>query len=236
MKKFVIIMFFVFLMIMLIAFNFILLDNQYKNQDLRKLENDIIEFNSNKASYQRQIDDLTDEKSTLEEENNTYKNQLNEAKTEVAGIIAEKEALQKVLDHKLNIFDKIKVSVEPSLFEDIVSEFIGYIQEEDYINAHNLIYTIKGDKSITLDKMKSKFNYKNGLYSINSFDIVLSDDKENIKGEIKFKLSVSVSYSKRENNENKDVKRDLICFITFDFDDFDSNWLIKEIEFVFAEE
>jgi predicted nucleic acid-binding Zn-ribbon protein len=141
MKKFVIIMFFVFLMIMLIAFNFILLDNQYKNQDLRKLENDIIEFNSNKASYQRQIDDLTDEKSTLEEENNTYKNQLNEAKTEVAGIIAEKEALQKVLDHKLNIFDKIKVSVEPSLFEDIVSEFIGYIQEEDYINAHNLIYT-----------------------------------------------------------------------------------------------
>ena len=228
-------MVFTFLIIILIAFNYILLDNQNKNKNIIRLEENKIDNSSSLTALQRENDRFITMNESLIREAANYIATIEELNGNIALLNIEREEIQDNLEHKLNILDKIKVNIEPTLFENIAKEFLSYIETGDFLAAHNLIYSSKGVKSLSLEKVKSYFNYKNGVYVVNGIEIVLGDDIENILGEIKFKMSISVLYLKRENNKNKDVVKELSYYLTYDFDDFDSNWLIKNIKVLFQE-
>ena len=197
MKKLVLIMVFVLLMALFIAFNYLLWDRESKINDLKSLAD-------TNDSYSVSISEKNREIKRLENENNQYL-------TEISSLEKEKEQLsQKNLKlesdktseaqktrHKIDIINILKQNVDVKLFEDPVRKWVDAVDTGNYDEAYRLEYENASlqNKQVSLEDYTNTL--KNNVKSIKIKEIILDKDTGKADGEISLAVTLEVRLTEK---------------------------------------
>ena len=167
MKKFVLVMICALLMVIFIAFNYLLWDRENKEKDIQTLE-------TSNASNDASITALGREIKLLEDENRTLKTRLDDLDKTYKTLLASKNQLEQgkvkdsqLMEHQNAIIDSLKRNVDIKLLEAPVKKWIEAVDAGDY------------DKAYTFQN--KSFNDKMGFTSNFDFAAAFRSEVKNIK-------------------------------------------------------
>lgn len=140
MKKFILVMVFVLLTALFIAFNYLLWDRESKVTELKNLEYEQASYNADINARKREIDALEDEAGRLQDQYEKLEmenNRLNEEKNELnADWIKSRETLQERIDF-INV---LKQHADINVLSEPVVKWAGAVNQGNYEEAYGLEY------------------------------------------------------------------------------------------------
>lgn len=152
MKKFILVMVFVLLTALFIAFNYLLWDRESKVAQLKSLEND-------KASYYASINAQKRETDALEEEVGILKEQLEQMETEKDRLIEEKNELntdwfktREILQERIDFINVLKQHADINVLAEPIAKWVQAVNEGNYKEAYDLEYegVAEQDRAVSL--------------------------------------------------------------------------------------
>lgn len=140
MKKFILVMVFVLLAALFIAFNYLLWDRESKVAELKNLEYEQVSYNADINARKREIDVLEEEVSSLQDKYEKLEmenNRLNEEKNQLnADWISSRETLQERVDF-INV---LKQHTEIKALSEPVLKWAEAVNQGNYEEAYSLEY------------------------------------------------------------------------------------------------
>lgn len=140
MKKFILVMVFVLLTALFIAFNYLLWDRESKVAQLKSLEND-------KASYYASINAQKRETDALEEEVGILQDQLKQMETENNRLNEDKNELntdwiktRETLQERIDFINVLKQHADINVLSDPIVKWAQAVNESNYKEAYDLEY------------------------------------------------------------------------------------------------
>ena len=201
MKKLVLIMVFVLLMALFIAFNYLLWDRESMRNDLKNLEYTNL---SNSADISAQNRDIK----RLENEANQYVADISELEKDKE--LLEKRNLELESDiaqesqrtrHKIDIINILKENVDIKLFEAPVKKWADAVDTGNYGEAYRLEY----EKASLLNKQTSLEDYtnvfKNNIKSLKIKEVLLDKDVGKADGEIALTVTLEVKLTEKPEQD-----------------------------------
>ncbi len=233
MKKFIIVIIFVFLIAILISFNYLLWDRerQLENyQDLSNAKNLSIDTLGEKIDnldklnkeLNSKIDTLTSDNSGLNDKISNLENENQQIKQEIAS----KNQLINLLKGNLNM--------EP--FESVIKKWVEAVNSKNYQNALTLISKNSKDEILNNEE-DFKVTCQNEIKAIRfkSSKLFTEVSDEEHLGKIQFKVILEVD-KPEVTEQNKDNVSDLLYksgenvkYITMEFDAEAKEWRILEL-------
>ncbi len=233
MKKFIIVIIFVFLIAILISFNYLLWDRerQLENyQDLSNAKNLSIDTLGEKIDnldklnkeLNSKIDTLTSDNSGLNDKISNLENENQQIKQEIAS----KNQLINLLKGNLNM--------EP--FESVIKKWVEAVNSKNYQNALTLISKNSKDEILNNEE-DFKVTCQNEIKAIRfkSSKLFTEVSDEEHLGKIQFKVILEVD-KPEVTEQNKDNVSDLLYksgenvkYITMEFDGEAKEWRILEL-------
>lgn len=233
MKKFIIVIIFVFLIAILISFNYLLWDRerQLENyQDLSNAKNLSIDTLGEKIDnldklnkeLNSKIDTLTSDNSGLNDKISNLENENQQIKQEIAS----KNQLINLLKGNLNM--------EP--FESVIKKWVEAVNSKNYQNALTLISKSSKDEILNNEE-DFKVTCQNEIKAIRfkSSKLFTEVSDEEHLGKIQFKVILEVD-KPEVTEQNKDNVSDLLYksgenvkYITMEFDGEAKEWRILEL-------
>ncbi len=140
MKKFILVMVFVLLTALFIAFNYLLWDRESKVAQLKSLESDKASYYASINAQKRETDALEEEVGVLKdqlEQMETEKNRLNEEKNELnADWIKTRETLQE----RINFINILKQHSDINVLSEPLVKWAQAVNEGNFKEAYDLEY------------------------------------------------------------------------------------------------
>ncbi len=233
MKKFIIVIIFVFLIAILISFNYLLWDREkqlenYQNlSDAKNLSIDTLgeKINnldkSNKELSQR-VDSLIDENNTLKEN--------------ISSLSGENVTVKQEVYAKNQLIAALKSNLNPEPFEAVIKNWVEAVNSKNYQNAQALI-SKNSQNEILMNKDKFTSSYKSEVKAMrlksSKLFTKLSDD-EHI-GRIQFDVVLEVDKPDETGKNDSDIpqalykKGDNEKYFTMVLDQETNEWRISEI-------
>ncbi len=201
MKKLVLIMVFVLLMALFIAFNYLLWDRESKVNELKSLE-------YNNASYLADITSQSRDIKRLENENNEYISDISKLEKEKEQLAQKNLQLESDKNqetgktgHKIDIINILKQSVDIKLFGAVVEKWVEAVSTGNYPEAYRLEY----DKASLQSKQPSLEDYTNALKSnvksIKLKELILEKEQGKAEGEIILKAALEVKLTEKPEQD-----------------------------------
>lgn len=234
MKKFIIVIVFVFLIAILISFNYLLWDRERQMesyQNMSQSNNLTIETLSEKmATLDKLNKELNTELKNIIDENNTIKDNLTVSNKE-------KAELQKEVEIRNNLILTLKESMNSSSMNTVIKKWTEAINSKNYENAKTFVSKNSLDKILLGDAEDLKEIYQKELKEIKLKTsepyIKLKDDEhikkiqlrvvfEVVKPELATGIQEQVSDSNFKSGNNEK-------YITLELDPNTKEWLILEI-------
>lgn len=234
MKKFIIVIVFVFLIAILISFNYLLWDREKQMasfQNISDSNNLTIETLSEKMNnldklnkeLSKKIDTLTNDNASIRE----YSSMINTENIDLKKEIVSKDELILIL----------KKTIDVAPMDAVIKKWTEDVNSKNYEGAHALISKNSKDETINDDK-KFKEVYQSELKAIklktSELFIGLLDDEH--LGKIQFKVVFEV-VKPDITNDNKDKipqkhfkSGDNEKYITVELNSYTNEWLILEIK------
>jgi len=232
MKKLALVMVSALIIIVFIAFNYLLWENENKEKDIENLKYLNINSNSRINAFEREIKILEDEikqlKSSLEIAEETNKNLLDEK----ARLEVETQKYDKLLENKIELINALKQQVDVKLLEAPVREWIDSLNKGDYETAYELLSRQIANQYGKLSFSEFKNNYENSIKEIKleSINLLTDDVSDDIKGSIVFDIVVNVIISDNANKNPDGFKEGQNRrFVTIDYDKGNKKWVITGI-------
>jgi len=232
MKKLALVMVSALIIIVFIAFNYLLWENENKEKDIENLKYLNINSNSRINAFEREIKILEDEikqlKSSLEIAEETNKNLLDEK----ARLEFETQKYDKLLENKIELINALKQQVDVKLLEAPVREWIDSLNKGDYETAYELLSRQIANQYGKLSFSEFKNNYENSIKEIKleSINLLTDDVSDDIKGSIVFDIVVNVIISDNANKNPDGFKEGQNRrFVTIDYDKGNKKWVITGI-------
>ncbi len=234
MKKFIIVIVFVFLIAILISFNYLLWDRERQMesyQNMSQSNNLTIETLSEKmATLDKLNKELNTKLETIIDENKTIKDNLTVSNKE-------KAELQKEVEIRNNLIFALKESINSSPMNTVIKKWTEAINSKNYENAKTFISKNSQDKILLGDAEELKEIYQKEIKEIKLKTLEpytkLKDDEhiKKIQLRVAFEVvkpetatgiqeQVSDSNFKSGNNEK---------YITFELEPNTKEWLILEM-------
>lgn len=204
MKKLVLVMVFVLMIALFIAFNYLLWDRESKTDDIKRLENTNSSFSSNINAQNRDIKRLENDNNQIlndiiklekEKEQTSQKNQQLES---------EKTANAQITEHKIDLINILKQNVDIKLFEAPIKIWVDAVDAGDYKEAYQLEFkrVELQTKQVSLEDYSN--NLRNNVKSIRISEISLDPDAGKAEGEIW--LAVTLEVKVKENAEQDSAR------------------------------
>ncbi len=152
MKKFILVMVFVLLTALFIAFNYLLWDRENKVAQLKSLENDKASYYASINAQKRETDALEEELSVLNDQlkqMESENNRLNEDRNELqADWIKTKETLQE----RINFINILKQHSDINVLSEPIVKWAQAVNEGNFKEAYDLEYegVAEQDRTVSL--------------------------------------------------------------------------------------
>lgn len=229
MKKLVLVMVSALIIIIFIAFNYLLWDSENKEKDIENLKYLNINNNSRINAYERDI-------KTLEEEVKQYKALLEKADSENKSLLDEKLQLEneklkqeELYEQKLELINILKQQVDLKPLEEPIIKWLEAIDSGDYDIAYKLLKRQRANQYSAPSLEEFKKNYKNSIngMSLKSTKLAVDDVPDEMKGLIVFEVLIDVSMVETaEKNSDGFEAGENKRFITVDYDKENKTWVI----------
>jgi len=232
MKKLTLVMVSALIIIVFIAFNYLLWDSENKEKDIENLKYLNISNNSRINAYEREIKNLEDEikqlKSSLEMTDEANKNLLDEKER----LEVETEEYDRLLEKKIELINILKRQVDPQLLEAPVREWIESLNEGDYETAYELLSRQIENQYKELSLSEFKSNYENSIkeMKLESIKLLTENVSDDIKGSIVFDVIIDVVITDNADKIPDGLKEGQNRrFVTIDYDIENEKWVIAGI-------
>jgi len=232
MKKLTLVMVSALIIIVFIAFNYLLWDSENKEKDIENLRYLNISNNSRINAYEREIKNLEDEikqlKSSLEMADETNKNLLDEMQR----LEVETEEYGRLLEEKIELINILKQQVDLQLLETPVREWIESLNKGDYETAYELLSRQIANQYRRLSFSEFKSNYENSIkeMKLESIKLLTDNVSDDIKGSIVFDIVINVIITDDAGEIPDGFKEGQNRrFVTIDYDRENEKWVIAGI-------
>lgn len=159
MKKFILVMVFVLLTALFIAFNYLLWDRESKITELKNLEQEKASLNTSINAQKREIN-------ILEQEIGGLRDQLTQMEDETSRLIDEKNVLnsdlkkaKETLQGRIDFINVLKQHVDINTFSEPVTKWVEAVNQGNYEEAYDMEYEGVDiqDRSISLIAYAEQF-------------------------------------------------------------------------------
>jgi len=153
MKKFILVMVFVFISALFIAFNYLLWDRESKITEIKNLEYTNASYSSNISAQKREINALEDEVASLSDQINQLKNEKRRLDDEKNGLIANLNEKEEELREKINFINIIKQHMNIDIISQPVVKWVEALNHGNLEEAYELEYAgvPEKDRPVSLD-------------------------------------------------------------------------------------
>lgn len=234
MKKFITVIVFVFLIAILISFNYLLWDREKQMesyQNMSQSNNLTIETLSEKmAALDKINNELNTKLETIIDENKTIKDNLTVSNKE-------KAEFQDEVEIRNNLIIELKESINPSSMNTVIKKWTDAINAKNYENLKTFISKNSQDKILLGDAEDLKEIYQKEIKEIKiktSEPYIKLKDDEHIK-KIQFRVvfdvvkPVTATDSQEQESDSNFKSGNNEKYITLELDPDTKEWLILEI-------
>lgn len=233
MKKFIIVIIFVFLIAILISFNYLLWDREKQlesYQDLSDAKNLSIDTLGEKINSLDQSNrELKQRVDTLSEENADLRKNISKLSSENADIKRE-------IFSKDQLISALKINLNTAPFETVIKNWVEAVNSKNYANAQALISKNSQDEILN-NKDKFTSTYKSEVKAVRLKSAKLFTEMSDDEHIGKIQFGVILEVDKPDSAEgNKDKIPDELFktgenekYFTMDFDQETKEWRISEI-------
>lgn len=232
MKKLVLVMVSALIIIIFIAFNYLLWDSENKEKDIENLKYLNINNNSRISAFERDI-------KSLEEEIRQYKEQIEEVNAENKMLQEDKLKLEnermeqeELIEQKLELINILKQHAELSIIQEPIKSWIEAIDKGNYETAYKLL-NIQGTNQYippTLEEFTKSYKGTVDRMILKSIKLAIDNVPEEMKGSIIFEVLIDIEMKETtEINIDGFEAGENIRYITVDYDIESGKWLIVGI-------
>ncbi|MGI6667971.1 MAG: hypothetical protein ACOX4M_00480 [Acetivibrionales bacterium] len=153
MKKFILVMVFVFIGALFIAFNYLLWDRESKIAEIKNLEYTNASNSASISAQKREINALEDEVSGLSEQIDRLKNEKRQLEDEKSELIADLDEKEEELRERINFINAVKQHVNIDVISQPVVKWAEALNHGNFEEAYELEYgsVPAKDRPVSLD-------------------------------------------------------------------------------------
>ncbi len=233
MKKFIIVIIFVFLIAFLISFNYLLWDREQQlesYQDLSNAKNLSIDTLGEKINnLDQQNKELTNKITALEDENSELRRKAFQLNSENQTLLSDSN-----LKKDFIVMLKSNLSVEP--FQVVLQKWVEAVNSKDYAQAMTLVSKTSKDKVLSSeDIFKNTYQNEVKTISLKSSKLFtdLTDNEHLLK--IQFEVQLEINKPEAASDDKNEISSIIykngenIKFVTMEIDDEAGEWRISEL-------
>ncbi len=228
MKKFIIVVVFIFLIAILISFNYLLWDREKQlanYQDLSNAKNLSIDTLGEKINnLDKQNKELTERIANLEKENA-------DLKVESFKLESENHEVKQTLEAKDKLIAMFKGYIDTEPMESVIKKWAEAVNSKNYKAAQNHIIKTSTDEILNNEE-KFKQTYQNELKTLTIKSSKLYTELDDDEHLTKIQFQVVFEVSKPETSEKQEVifkSGENTKYITMEFDAQAGEWCISEL-------
>lgn len=153
MKKFILVMVFVFITALFIAFNYLLWDRESKITDIKNLEYTNASYNANISAQKREINALEEEVAGLSDQIDQLRNEKRQLNDEKDGLSADLNKKEEELKERISFINIIKQHVSIDIISKPVVKWVEALNSGNFEEAYTLEYAgiSAKDSPVSLD-------------------------------------------------------------------------------------
>lgn len=192
MKKLILVMVFVLLTALFIAFNYLLWDRESREKELKNLEYANASNNANISAQKREID-------SLEEENRNLGDKIERLGNEKDQLLKDKDALASEMDksglalrERINFINALKQYAEIKVLSEPLTKWAEALNQGKYEEAYELEYAgiLEQDRLVSLDVYSKEM--KNTIHKIEIGEVKLDKLRGSDNGDIILEARLNV--------------------------------------------
>lgn len=233
MKKFIIVIVFVFLIAILISFNYLLWDREKQlesYQDLSNAKNLSIDTLGEKINnLDKQNKELAERVSSLSEENSDLKSSNYK-------LITESQQVRQEMETNKAFISLLKSNMDVEPFETVIKKWVEAVNAKNFKTAQNLISKESGDEILN-DEEIFKTTYQSEVKAIRLKSLKLYNeltDAEHLS-KIQFQVVFEIDKPEASSEDKKEIPQVLFKsgenekYITMELDGEAGEWRISEM-------
>lgn len=192
MKKFILVMVFVLLTALFIAFNYLLWDRESKVAELKNLEYEQASYNADINARKREIAALEDEVGRLQDEYKKLEmenSSLNEEKKELN---ADWTKSRETLQERIDFINVLKQYTDVNALSEPVLKWVDAVNQGNYEEAYALEYESVAEQDRPVSLVAYAEGIKNTISMINITDVKLDKLRGSGTGDIYLNVKLDV--------------------------------------------
>lgn len=140
MKKFILVMVFILLTALFIAFNYLLWDRESKAAEIKSLENTNVSHNASISAQKREIDSLAEEVGSLSDQISQLENEKNQLIDEKNLLAADRDETKAALQERIEFINILKQYADINALSEPVKKWAEALNQGNYEEAYRLEY------------------------------------------------------------------------------------------------
>jgi hypothetical protein len=230
MKKLVLVMVFVVLAAVFIAFNYLLLDRESRENELKDLQNLNANDKADINAKAREIDSLGKEINSLGDKITQLENENDQLVLDKNGIVQQKNSSDAALRDKIIFFNNVKQYADIKVLSEPLTLWVDALNQGKYEEAYELEYATvpTGDRSVSLSAYSDEMQKNVKKIEIN--EVKIDKLRGSGEGEIFLAVRLTVKLAENANKNNLRFSEGLNeKFIKIDYSTENNTFVISSI-------
>lgn len=232
MKKFALVIVCSLIMVILIAFNYLLWDRENKKKDIETLEHSNVSNNASITALGEKINTLETDNVILRDRIKDLEKNITLMQEENKKLKEENAKITELLDRKNELINRLKQKVDVKFLQAPIMQWVEALSKGDYETAYRLQARSIGDNIQELSLSEYIKAYQSSIESIriSTIKLVIDEVPNEKKGDIIFSVELEVTKAQGVDDTGIGLKDGLNKrYITVDYDKHLDSWVITNI-------
>jgi cell division protein FtsB len=218
MKKFILVMVFVLLAALFVAFNYLLWDRESKVTELKDLENANAGNNAMINSQKREIENLVEENKNLNNRIDELDKENKQLAQDNSNIKSDRDNKAALLDERIKFINSLKQIVDLKSLTEPLAKWADAINQGNYEEAYAVEYAGMPLKDRTVDLGSYSEDMKKTVRRIEIIDVKIDPIRGSGDGNLYLDLKLSVKLAEgADMSVSRFVEGENSAYVKFDY-------------------
>ncbi|HEX2945104.1 MAG TPA: hypothetical protein VHT96_04040 [Clostridia bacterium] len=230
MKKFILVMVFVLLTALFVAFNYLLWDRESKVTELKDLENANAGNNATINSQKREIENLIDENNKLNERIDQLDKDNKQLGQESSNLALERDNKAAALDERIKFINNLKKFADLKVLADPIVKWADAINQGNFDQAYAIEYSGVPPKDRTVDLASYSEDMKKTIRKVEIIDMKIDPIRGSGDGNVYLDVKLSVRLADgADMSVSRFVEGENSAYVRFDYSENQKAFVISAI-------
>jgi len=218
MKKFILVMVFVLLTALFVAFNYLLWDRESKVTELKNLENANAGYNATINSQKREIENLVDENNKLNDRVDQLDKDNKQLAQENSNLTSDRDNRAAALNERIKFINDLKQLIDIKVLTEPLTKWADAINQGNYEEAYAVEYAGVPLKDRTVDLSTYTGEMKKTIRKVEIIDIKIDPIRGSGDGDLYLDVKLSVKLAEgADMSVSRFVEGENSAYVRFDY-------------------